>query len=103
MEEEEIFTVVNKSVDSENHQPLQPLDELGFTGSDGVLLAHPPLHHLVKLVARHGAHPHQQGVGLGQGEPAPPYRQIMTVSAASGGVVSRKVLISLKRQIKHWD
>lgn len=62
-------TVINQSVDSEDHKPLQPLDKFCLTGTDGVLLAHPPLHHLVELIAGHRAHPHQEGVGLGQREP----------------------------------
>lgn len=63
--------MVNESVDSKNHKPLQPLDELSLTGTNGVFLAHPPLHHLVELIAGYGAHPHQERVSLGQREPAP--------------------------------
>lgn len=63
-------TVINEPVDGEHHQPLQPLDKLGLAGADGVLLAHPPLHHVVQLVAGHRAHSHQQRVGLGQREAA---------------------------------
>lgn len=62
--------MVKESVDGKNDQLLEPLDKLGFTGTDGVFLAHPSLHHLVKLVAGHRAHPHQEGVGLGQREAA---------------------------------
>lgn len=60
--------MVNESVDGENDELLQPLHELGFAGADGVFLAHPPLHHLVELVAGDRAHSHQERVGLGEGE-----------------------------------
>lgn len=73
-EEEESGTVVNEPVDGENDQLLEPLHKLGFAGADGVFLAHPPLHHLVELIAGYRAHSHQERVGLGQGEPAPAYR-----------------------------
>lgn len=69
-ERSERSTVVDEPVDGEHHQPLQPLDKLRLAGADGVLLAHPPLHHVVQLVAGHRAHPHQQRVGLGQREAA---------------------------------
>lgn len=62
------FTIVNESVHSKNHKSLQPLDKLGFTGTDRVFLAHPPLHHLVELITGYRAHPHQEGVSLGQRE-----------------------------------
>lgn len=64
-------TVVNQSVDGKNHKPLQPLDKLGLTGTNRVFLAHPPLHHLVELIAGYRAHPHQERVSLGQREPTP--------------------------------
>lgn len=69
-----LCTVVNESIDGKNHKPLQPLDKLGLTGTDGVFLAHPPLHHLVELVTGYRAHSHQQRVSLGQREPAPTYK-----------------------------
>lgn len=58
-------TVINESVDSKDNQPLQPLHKLRLTSTNGILLAHPPLHHLVELVTGYGAHPHQQRVCLG--------------------------------------
>lgn len=66
--------MVNQSVDSKNHKSLQPLDELGLTGTNGVFLAHPPLHHLIELIASYRAHPHQERVTLGQGKPPPAYK-----------------------------
>lgn len=66
--------MIDESVDGENHKPLQPLDKLGLAGSDGVFLAHPPLHHLVELIASYGAHAHQERVSLGQREPASAYK-----------------------------
>lgn len=61
--------MVNESVDGENDELLQPLHKLSFAGTDGVFLAHPPLHHLVELVAGYRAHSHQERVSLGKGEP----------------------------------
>lgn len=66
--------MVNESVDSENDQLLQPLHKLCFAGTDRVLLAHPPLHHLVKLIAGYRAHSHQERVGLGKREPTATYK-----------------------------
>lgn len=66
--------MVDESVDGKNHKPLQPLDELGLAGPDRVFLAHPPLHHLVELIASYGAHAHQERVSLGQREPASAYK-----------------------------
>lgn len=68
-------TVVNESVNGKNHKPLQALNKLGLAGTDGVFLAHPPLHHLVELVAGYRSHSHQERVGLGQREPAPTYEE----------------------------
>ena len=74
MGEEPFCTVVNESVDSKNHELLQPLDKLSLTGTNWVFLAHPSLHHLVELIAGYGAHPHQERIGLGQREPASTYK-----------------------------
>lgn len=73
-EKTKIYTMVNESIDSKDHKPLQPLDELSLTGTNWVFLAHPPLHHLVELIAGYRAHPHQKRVRLGQGEPAAAYK-----------------------------
>lgn len=81
VERSERSTVINEPVDGEHHKPLQSLDKLGLAGADGVLLAHPPLHHVVQLVAGHRAHPHQQRVGLRQGEAS---------AACRHGIGSRK-------------
>lgn len=66
--------MVNESVDGKNDELLQPLHKLGFAGSDWVFLAHPPLHHLVKLIAGYRAHSHQERVGLGKREPTAAYK-----------------------------
>lgn len=57
--------MVNESVDSKYHKSLQPLDKLSLTGTNGVFLAHPPLHHLVELITGYRAHPHQERISLG--------------------------------------
>lgn len=67
--------MVDESVDSKNHKLLQPLCKLSLTGANGVLLAHPSLHHLVELITGYRAHPHQERVGLGQGEPTADYKK----------------------------
>lgn len=79
--------MVNESVDSKDHKSLQPLDKLCLTGANGVFLAHPPLHHLVELIAGYGAHSHQERVSLGQREPAPAYKHNMSVCS----VVSERI------------
>lgn len=71
--------MVNESVDRQHHKPLKSLDKLGLTGTNGVFLAHPPLHHLVELIAGYGAHSHQQRVSLGQREPASAYKNITCI------------------------
>ncbi len=46
-------TLIDESVNGQNHESLQSLDQLHLAGSDGVFLTHPALHHLVKLIAGH--------------------------------------------------
>lgn len=74
--------MIDESVDSENHKPLQPLDKLSFAGTNGVFLAHPPLHHLVELIAGYRAHTHQERVSLGQRETATTYKNNINMSSA---------------------
>lgn len=72
-------TVIDESVNGKNHKPLQPLDKLSLTGSNRVFLAHPPLHHLIELIAGYRAHPHQERVSLGQREPTPAYEHSISM------------------------
>lgn len=66
-----VYTLIDESVNGQNHESLQSLDQLRLAGSDGVFLTHPALHHLGKFITGYGAHSRQQRIRLGQREPPP--------------------------------